>query len=468
MSKMIKESQEEKQKATQDAIVKAATDQMVAEFLALVNNPAGIELSTVPDAYQLTISQFIEAFGEATGQAIMNAVPNNIMYQLAIIFTKSNLNRNEFLNRCLTWSNPNQARGVVADSLALLKGASRDPATRTSFLGLIRGQSGTVIYAGSLISVADVPESQQVVYFNPYQVVIGNDGTIETPFACQEYGEIPLLPGTKFSKMTDIPGWDSVEISPYWDQLPIVIGRDEMTDNELLNKADATLYAKSSNGFGAVKGLLLAATIRNSDGKEVPLVNNANTAINTSLTAKSFPFAQKVSNVYQVPACSTVIAVDMEDNQDYCNKVAEIIYANIAGFNPDYPIGCPEANKKTGVINVGTASSPWDYQFKFVLCSYLVIEFHVNYSTFGSVRPNLDKEIKSKIIEFFENGDTNYKPVTMGDTFGIQGFQDALAPLGMPPYSVSMNIKGQQPAQYICSPIWLQPITGEVYIYINE
>jgi hypothetical protein len=446
-------------------ILDQATAEMIVEFLALANNPAGIPLQTVPDAYDMTISQFIEAFGQMSGNPTMNAVPANIMYQLAEIFTKSNLNRNGFQNRCLTWMNPAQMRGIVADCMAALKGAFRKPASRTSFIAIAKGNPGTIIYASSQIQNEAPQQLESFVYFNLAEAIIGNNGTVQIKFYCEDFGVVPLTKGTKFDIKTSIDGWISVEMD---NTQEVSIGNVETTDDELMNSSDITMYQYSRNGYKSILADI-DAQLKYPPNTAASVVKAANTAINPKNEIVSLPYMQKRSNIYQIPSCCIVVAVLWADISSVNEQtLGEILFNNIDGANTEYPVNCPTANKREVNINVSEKSSVTNfYNFRYVVAEPILIYFVITYQSSGVIDEDLNKQIRDAIINIFNHGSTNYEPVLMGETFGIQQFRDAVAPLGLPPYTMDMHLLNGASQEYICTPIWLQPTVNEGSISIN-
>lgn len=451
---------ENNQYPNKDRVTDKAKADCLAEFMSLVSDPNGVPVSSEPDAYDLTLAQFISAFDNKVANAIINAPAGSVMDTIVTIFTQTNLNRNYFLNKMLTWMLPDKATGVVARSIAALKGATPEPATRTSFAGLIKGQPGTVIYPTSFIKTVTAIPSQDQIYFNPNQAVIGDDGYGVCAFACQNYGAINLQYPTKFEILTSTTGWESVEIY-YIEQAapPINIGHEETTDYDLMNISNLTLYRKSHNGYNAIIGDILSTLGGN--------VNTVQTAINNTNDDKWFPLQQRVENVYKLPPYTLVVSVLMQNSDENIKALGNILFMNLTACDTGYPVGCPAILQKTATINTGTDSSPNYYEFKYIIPEIVFVEFKVNYEQSGNVPPDLDAKIAKAIIDFFEQGNNNYSRVLPGETFNITGFSNAIAPLGLPPYSINMNLTNKGSVPDICTPIWQQPVTDNAHIYIN-
>ena len=457
--------------SNKNEILTKANLQMLEEFLTAANNPAGVPRYSVPDAYDMTIAQLIEAFGELIANPIMNAVPTNIMYQFAEIITKINLNRNSFTNQILTWMNPQQLRGITADSVAAMKGAFRNPATRTGFVGIARGTPGTIIYASSQIQNIAIQQSEVFVYFNPVEAIIGDNGTVEVAFICENYGAIPLIVGTTFEIKTSIDGWTSIIMTD-----DISAGSEETTDNELINASDITMYQFSRNGYKAILADITSQMITPSQNNDKS-ITIANTAINSSQNSAQLPFNESTSNIYSIPSCCIIVSV-LWNNYSPINlqKLGQIIFDNIDGANTEHPENVPDIDKtclKTEIVQVNYDDNQHQYtqsfQFKYVAATETKVIFYIEYLATGAIKPNLNDEIKKAIINTFRNGSGKYPPVTMGKTFLLQQFSDALAPIGLPPYTINMQFANNPIFQTaLCSPIWLQPTIEEAAIVINN
>lgn len=141
---------------------------------------------------------------------------------------------------------PENAQEYALDTLCLLVGVRRRPATRGTISVHVTGTPGTVIPAGRMISIAGVR------WTLAQDTEIGVSGTGDGLFTAATPGRIHV-PAGPAQIVTPTDGWTGAEVL-----LPDAVGQDRETDSELRRRRQQSLQTAGSGSHNALIGALLA------------------------------------------------------------------------------------------------------------------------------------------------------------------------------------------------------------------
>jgi uncharacterized phage protein gp47/JayE len=196
---------------------------------------------------QTAIQQTLQA---TFGQGI-NLSAESIFGQLVGIFSEREDLLWQGLQDVYNSQYPDTAFGVSLDNVAALTGTQR-LAAKPAFVALtLTGAVGTIIPAGSLVSVPNGgPQFQTLA-----QVAIGSGGTVTVTAESSVSGNITALAGTISKIVTPINGWSAVT-----NPADATTGSTEESDSALRIRRAAQLQKAGSGTLEAIRSRLLAVT----------------------------------------------------------------------------------------------------------------------------------------------------------------------------------------------------------------
>lgn len=430
-----------------------AKRKVMARWNEIASNPAGVKVSTFPDAYMRAVDELIASFGVGVLPADLITIAGSINDQIIIFLTTLNYRAESFPALAFQALNPNTATGYPNDAISALSGAFRIPARPTNFICNVEGSAGAVVPSLTPITTV-ITNATNYTYINPEPIVLNAQGKGSGVFMCTTDGEIPLLPNTVWQCDAYVQGISSFNNPP---ENMITLGNDATTDAELHQIRDQAMYRKARCGLTAIEGAILADDTLRSQ------LTTVNVEINNTSSAKGFPQIPDTQAVYTIPAYTAVIAVAMPDTPENAQALGAILWQNMTACNTGYPVDCPDDVKKSVQYVYKPQKTK---QFFYIIPKEIVIEFTVIYQIQGYIDPNVETQIKNAIITQFRQGTIDDPRVIGGDPFFVNTFINAIKFLKLYNEQVYMNIVGQQFADTICTPIWQLPVCNENNIHV--
>jgi len=251
---------------------------------------------------------------------------------------------------------PSTAQGVQLSNVVMYNGIERQEATNSTATVTISGTNGTLIPAGSIVSVV----STNAFFITNQEVTIAG-GAVDVAVTAQVVGAIEAAAGTLTQIETPIFGWVSVT-----NVADASVGREEETDTALRERRELSTQALGNNLVDSLFGQLL-----NIDGVEDALVLDNKTDI---IDANGIPPHQFLS----------VVLGGL--NAD----IANAIWNNT-------PQGI---NSHGAITEVITDAQGFPQDVKFTRPDDVLIYFKVDITTNGSFPASGEEDIKTAIVAY--------------------------------------------------------------------
>lgn len=169
------------------------------------NSETGFSVSEVTDIRGEVAQAWKDAFQE-TGKPELNTDPETPQGQLIDSQTAAIQQKDAELAFIASMFNPKTSKGIWQDALGKIYYLIRKPAIASSATCTLTGLYGTVIESGAQIRSS----YDSSLWTLQETVTIGEDGTIEGVFTCNDAGAIEAGANTLNQIVTTVAGWDSV------------------------------------------------------------------------------------------------------------------------------------------------------------------------------------------------------------------------------------------------------------------
>lgn len=253
---------------------------------------------------------------------------------------------------------PKTSIGTGLDWVVAINGLARKRPTRSIVTLTLTGTAHTVIESGI------VADAQGIMWDLPEQVIIGDNGTVDTQATCREYGVITAAANTITKIMTPVSGWTSVT-----NASEATVGSVTETDASLrARQAESTALPSRS----ILQGLLAALKSINEVGRCMVYENDTNS-----------------TNADGIPAHSICCIVEGGTDQE----VADII----------------QKKKAPGVYTHGTSSvvvvdsDNISQTIRFSRITYVDIDVQVNITSRAGYVSTIPDEIKTAIVNYLDS-----------------------------------------------------------------
>lgn len=143
---------------------------------------------------------------------------------------------------------PNTAEGTALDRLMPFAGITRNAPTAARHIIKIIGTAGETVPVGFLVDTSD-----DITFYLMHDTVIGEDGTVEAIFECEELGEIGNVPiGAIVNIVNPELNVDDIE------HVGIdTIARNEESDAELRERFSMTIAGAGSGTVNSIRGEIM-------------------------------------------------------------------------------------------------------------------------------------------------------------------------------------------------------------------
>lgn len=258
----------------------------------------GLEIKRLADIKTELEASFRSAFG--TAHNIDSRSPSG---QLIGILAERESLLWELIEQLYNSQYPDSAEGIPLDNVVSITGTVRKAAIKSTAVITLFGTIGTIIPAGSIVSVTGNP-SARFVLDTQVTIAAGSPNQINGNFTAETAGALQALAGTLTVIETPISGWTTCS-----NALDAVVGQDEETDAELKLRRLEELSLAGKCTFEAIRSSISAVT----DVTAVVLFTN-----NTSTT-----------DVDGRPPHSIDLVVEGGTNADIAAKMFDVVGAGI-------------------------------------------------------------------------------------------------------------------------------------------
>jgi uncharacterized phage protein gp47/JayE len=207
----------------------------------------GLEIKRLADIKTELETSFKTQFG--TAHNIDSRSPSG---QLIGILAEREALLWELIEQLYNAQYPDSAEGIPLDNVVSITGTIRKPATKSTAVITIFGTLGTVIPAGSIVSVQG-NSTARFVLDTQVTIAAGSPNQINGNFTAETAGALQALSGTLTVIDTPISGWTTCT-----NALDAVVGQNEETDSELKIRRIQELSLAGKSTFEAIKSSLSA------------------------------------------------------------------------------------------------------------------------------------------------------------------------------------------------------------------
>lgn len=210
------------------------------------------------------------AFGED-----IDLEPESGFGQFVGIMSEALADQNESQELVYNSEYPSTASGAALSNVVQFNGINRQAETKSTGTVTLSGTQGTVISAGSEVSVV----TTGALFVTDSEVTIPVSGSITVGVTAEDFGLVPASSGSLTVIETPIFGWTSVTNSA-----DITVGREEETDAELRARRVLSTLTLGQNLVDSLFGQLLDL-----DGVEdAVVISNGTDATVDSIPAHQF------------------------------------------------------------------------------------------------------------------------------------------------------------------------------------
>ena len=201
----------------------------------------GILIPTYQDTLDRLIAEYTNIFAEAGYEVYLGEETPD--YQLLSVFAKFLDDYASIAVDLYNARNPEFATGPALDLLLPLNGMTRNPATFSTVSLTLRGNTGTVIPAGSEVIDDDGVLWETLTDATLPMPAAGNTyGEIKVDAQCEKPGAVEAFTGAINKIYTPIIGWDYVR-----NDTMAIKGKDVETDDEVRIRR-RLLFSRTANG----------------------------------------------------------------------------------------------------------------------------------------------------------------------------------------------------------------------------
>ncbi|MCP4482084.1 MAG: hypothetical protein GY817_04695 [bacterium] len=206
------------------------------------------------------------------GEAI-DVSENSILGQIIGVVSEADALIWELMQDVYLSQYPDSAEGINLDRVATLSGRKRLEAVKSTVIGTPIGTAGTVVPAGTVISVDGAEDSR---FITLEEKMIEADGTTRINMESEEAGEYTALAGTLAVIETPVAG-----LSGWTNEFDADVGRDKENDTEFRKRLFASFQHSKT---GTAEGLRSAILQNVEDMSAVMIMENM-----TSETVNNIP-----------------------------------------------------------------------------------------------------------------------------------------------------------------------------------
>ena len=266
---------------------------------------SGLIVVDAPVIQKQVIDEYVAVFGDAlvvpSADALQaSSTPQGLLINTEALARIALADNNAALANQI---NPNVSGGIFLDSLMVLTGAFREPATSSTVFATLNGVPGTIIPSGSQAS--ETGSGVEYVFETIIANVIPSSGSlVNVTFLSVIQGAIPCPAGTLTVIVSNVIGWESISNSTE----PTPLGTERQSDASARLSRNTQIGVQGSSLAGAMIGGISQAI--GSTGSIKFLENTSNiTAVVEGITMVSHSiYACVDATVDKLGTKTTVIA----------------------------------------------------------------------------------------------------------------------------------------------------------------
>lgn len=361
--------------------------------------------------YQMAFGKDLRVFDD-DGKFLLSTPQGQLITSRAALISNNYRLFAYYLNQI----NPLYAMGRMQDAIGEIYFIKRIPATNTKVVGICTGNIGTLIGKGTLVQ-----DKSGNKYSSNDNYTIGDDGTVEVTFICEETGAIEC-PANSLTFLQAYSGWESV-----YNPNPGTVGKAQESQQQFERRRRLSVAKNGVNSMGSIMSSLLTLT----DKDNLPICNDVYVMDNSSGD-------NETTGGYTLLPHSLYVCVDALVSDYNKNAIAKAIFEK-------KPPGCDMNGDVEVIVYDETQidgkpifSNPPSYKIKFLFAQQVQINFNVKMAK-SNQRPSNAIDLITKKIKSVFSGDDESSIPGIGSTVLASTFTVAIAALGT--WAIAREVK---------------------------